>query len=163
MKWIPEADERAIREKYTHTPPRDPEKQSGYDRFRCNDAAYDLSTGLTESEMRERLTMLLTEWEGEDHACLAVHDGPGVRTTVFLKGCPLRCVWCHNPESQSAAPQLAYYEHRCVRCGLCVGVCPHGAHSITSDGRHLFTRDFCRACGACADVCTGTCSYTDAV
>lgn len=50
----------------------------------------------------------------------AVHDGPGIRTTVFFKGCPLGCVWCHNPEGISAKPQLAYYAHKCVGCGSCV-------------------------------------------
>ena len=60
----------------------------------------------------------------------AVHDGPGIRTTVFFKGCPLRCVWCHNPEGLSAKPQLAYYAHKCVGCGSCVSVCPVGAHAL---------------------------------
>lgn len=59
----------------------------------------------------------------------AVHDGPGIRTTVFFKGCPLRCVWCHNPEGLSAKPQLAYYAHKCVGCGCCVSGCPVGVRT----------------------------------
>lgn len=83
----------------------------------------------------------------------AVHDGDGIRTTVFLKGCPLKCVWCHNPEGISPKPQIAYFQHKCIGCGACVTVCPQGAHRM-SDG-HLFDARMCVACGACADVCLG--------
>lgn len=82
----------------------------------------------------------------------AVHDGEGIRTTVFFKGCPLRCVWCHNPEGLSAAPQVAFTAHNCIGCGACAGVCPAGAQRM-EEGRHRFLREYCRACGACADVC----------
>ena len=54
----------------------------------------------------------------------AIHDGPGIRTTVFLKGCPLKCLWCHNPEGMETAPQLAYYAWKCLHCGLCTETCP---------------------------------------
>ena len=84
----------------------------------------------------------------------AVHDGDGIRTTVFLKGCPLRCIWCHNPEGISSKPELAYYEHKCVSCGECISVCPNGAHKIEG-GRHIFVRELCTACGRCAEVCLG--------
>ncbi len=84
----------------------------------------------------------------------AVHDGPGIRTTVFLKGCTLACVWCHNPESISFAPELGYIEKKCIHCGECVSVCPDHAHTLI-DGRHSFQRQLCKACGRCAEVCLG--------
>ncbi len=85
----------------------------------------------------------------------AVHDGDGIRTTVFLKGCSLKCVWCHNPEGISFKPQLAYYQNKCIGCGECVSVCPVGAHKITEQG-HTFERELCTACGWCADKCLGS-------
>jgi len=81
----------------------------------------------------------------------SLHDGPGIRTTVFLKGCPLSCCWCHNPEGRSSNPELMFFENRCVRCGECVKVCPHGA-SVLENGAVRIT-DACRACGTCVDVC----------
>lgn len=84
----------------------------------------------------------------------AVHDGDGIRTTVFLKGCPLKCMWCHNPESISMKPQLAYYEHKCIGCGKCVGVCPNGAHNF-ENGQHTFNPKLCTGCGICEGVCHG--------
>jgi pyruvate formate lyase activating enzyme len=63
----------------------------------------------------------------------SLHDGPGIRTNVFLKGCPLRCVWCCNPESQEGHPELAYFIDKCIRCGRCVGLCPHGAIDANSN------------------------------
>jgi len=84
----------------------------------------------------------------------AVHDGDGIRTTVFLKGCPLKCVWCHNPEGISHKPELAYYAHKCIGCGACTTICPNGAHSI-KDGIHTFDRSLCTACGKCAEACLG--------
>jgi len=81
----------------------------------------------------------------------SLHDGPGIRTTVFLKGCPLSCAWCHNPEGRSRKPDLIFFENRCVRSGECVRVCPHGA-TVLEDGAVRIT-DACRACGTCVDVC----------
>jgi len=84
----------------------------------------------------------------------AVHDGPGIRTTVFFKGCPLNCVWCHNPESISLHPQTAYYREKCISCGICAEVCPEKAHIFTAEG-HIFDRSRCRACGICEETCFG--------
>lgn len=84
----------------------------------------------------------------------AVHDGDGIRTTVFLKGCPLKCVWCHNPEGIGGTPQLAYYDQKCVGCGGCAAVCPQGAHTVAGLV-HTFDRTACIGCGKCADVCVG--------
>lgn len=84
----------------------------------------------------------------------AVHDGPGIRTTFFLKGCPLRCIWCHNPESVPPHPELAYYAHKCIRCGECVSICPNGAHSMREE-KHEFHRSLCTACGKCERACLG--------
>lgn len=82
----------------------------------------------------------------------SVHDGDGIRTTVFLKGCPLRCVWCHNPEGISKRPQLAYLGEKCINCGACTRVC--NAHLI-NEGRHIYDRSRCRGCGNCEKVCLG--------
>ena len=81
----------------------------------------------------------------------AVHDGDGIRTTVFFKGCPLKCVWCHNPEGIEFLPQAAFYENKCIGCGECAEVCLSGAHIIGGG----FEREKCIACGKCADVCLG--------
>ncbi len=83
----------------------------------------------------------------------AVHDGPGIRTTVFFKGCPLKCIWCHNPESISREKQLGFLGHKCVNCGRCSVVCPAGAHTIDAEGRHRFDRAKCTACGTCVGAC----------
>ncbi len=84
----------------------------------------------------------------------AVHDGDGIRTTVFFKGCPLKCVWCHNPEGIAFKEQLSFLEQKCIGCGECVGVCPVGAHTV-KNGIHVFDRDKCTNCGECEKVCLG--------
>ncbi len=80
-----------------------------------------------------------------------VDDGEGIRTTVFLKGCPLSCVWCHNPETYSPKVQLMQRSEKCTSCGRCVSVCPAGAREIS--GKLLFDREKCTVCGRCAQVC----------
>lgn len=82
------------------------------------------------------------------------HDGPGIRTTVFFKGCPLSCLWCHNPESQLPGAELMYDEEKCVGCLRCTAVCPRGCHR-EEDGKHVFSRTACIACGRCVSpLCT---------
>lgn len=87
-----------------------------------------------------------------DISRFAVHDGPGIRTTVFLKGCTNRCGWCHNPESISPGPELQIYPGRCVGCGKCAEACKTGARTIDADGI-AYDRRRCARCGACAEAC----------
>ncbi len=86
---------------------------------------------------------------------MSTEDGPGIRTTVFFKGCALRCGWCHNPESIAAGPQLQWLETRCIGCRTCLSVCEQQALSEGTDGI-VIDRERCRGCGACADACPST-------
>ena len=82
----------------------------------------------------------------------AVHDGPGIRMAVYLKGCPLGCAWCHSPESQSPVPELVYVKDRCSLCGRCAAVCPTAVHVVDPSG-HVLNREYCTTCGSCVEVC----------
>ena len=89
----------------------------------------------------------------------SLHDGPGIRTTVFLKGCPLRCLWCHNPEGVSPSPEVSFLSEKCMACGECARVCEHGAHRLETTGSdhlavtHVYDRTLCETCGNCTEYC----------
>ena len=82
----------------------------------------------------------------------SIHDGPGIRTTVFLKGCPLNCLWCHNPESKNFNPQLSYDINKCIMCGKCETVCPVKAHKFEKNIHHI-DYSVCTLCGKCIEAC----------
>ena len=82
----------------------------------------------------------------------SVHDGPGIRMAVYFKGCPLRCAWCHSPESQTRNRELVFIADRCTSCGACVEACPESVHSV-GENRHAIDRTRCITCGACVEVC----------
>lgn len=82
----------------------------------------------------------------------SLYDGPGIRTVVFFKGCPLDCAWCHNPESKSTERELSYLSHNCVFCSKCASVCPNDAHTVVP-GKHTINRTLCTLCGKCTEAC----------
>ncbi|MBN1300197.1 MAG: glycyl-radical enzyme activating protein [Melioribacteraceae bacterium] len=82
----------------------------------------------------------------------SLHDGPGIRTTIFLKGCPLDCLWCHNPEAKSFEPQLSFNSNLCTLCGNCEKSCPNNVHQII-DGKHIINFDLCRTSEECVENC----------
>jgi pyruvate formate lyase activating enzyme len=82
----------------------------------------------------------------------SVHDGPGIRTTIFFKGCPLGCYWCHNPEAIHSGREIRYFAAKCIGCGTCLEICEHGGHVFEADG-HIYLRDQCIACGECVEGC----------
>lgn len=99
------------------------------------------------------MTVSLTEPQGIvfDIQRLSLNDGPGIRTSIFFKGCPLRCQWCHNPESYIQGSQLMFHPSRCVGCGACETACPNGVHAFLP--QHVLKRSQCTVCGKCVDVC----------
>jgi len=103
--------------------------------LKCNQ---DISTGMILKIMR-----------------MSTEDGPGIRTTVFFKGCPLKCVWCHNPESITSKPQIQWIESKCIGCRICLDTCPNSALSHSSKGIAI-DREICRRCGECASACPST-------
>ncbi len=95
----------------------------------------------------------------------SIHDGPGIRTTVFLKGCPLTCLWCHNPESQHREPEISFMPEKCIGCGWCFQNCPQKCH-VMENGIHVLKRETCTQCGRCVEKCyagaitlVGTCGH----
>ncbi len=85
----------------------------------------------------------------------STEDGPGIRTTVFFKQCPLKCIWCHNPESILKEPQLEWFKHKCIGCKTCIEICQEKALSFDEDGLHI-DREKCTSCGDCSDECPST-------
>lgn len=107
----------------------------------------------TMSEALSEKDSLATRGLVFDISPYTVQDGPGIRTTVFLKGCPVRCWWCSNPESQKAKPQVLYAPSLCAHCGRCVEVCPRDAISMGDNGFVETNQELCIGCGECATVC----------
>ncbi len=86
---------------------------------------------------------------------MSTEDGPGIRTTVFMKGCPMHCLWCHNPESISGEPQIQWVGIRCIGCRTCIPVCPNGGLHLSESGMAI-EREKCEGCGTCAEECPST-------
>jgi pyruvate formate lyase activating enzyme len=86
---------------------------------------------------------------------MSTEDGPGIRTTIFMKQCPLKCVWCHNPESISKKPQLQWFKHKCIGCRTCIETCKQNALTLDEDGMHI-DRETCNSCGECVNECPST-------
>jgi pyruvate formate lyase activating enzyme len=118
----------------------------------CNSMQWDSSTN-REAEVWERADAVPDVPSGcvVDIQRYAVHDGPGIRTVVFLKGCPLRCAWCHNPDAIDPQPHIAFTAARCIGCGACLDACPRDAIRLEDDRR--IDRDRCDGCMLCVDEC----------
>jgi len=95
---------------------------------------------------------MITSGNISDIKHCAINDGPGIRVTVFLKGCPLACAWCHNPESISPQREIMFIANRCIHCGECIHICPYEA--LRFEGRKILCdRSKCTLCGECTDNC----------
>jgi pyruvate formate lyase activating enzyme len=86
---------------------------------------------------------------------MSTEDGPGIRTTVFFKSCPLKCIWCHNPESILKKKQLEWFKHKCIGCRICIETCQKDALILDEDGMHI-NREKCDSCGLCSEECPST-------
>lgn len=116
------------------------------------DCAIQNMVGLLDKKIVSNVKLQKTEGIIFDIIRMSLNDGPGIRTTVFLKGCNMKCKWCHNPESVNIVENLMYNEKKCMKCRRCEEVCKRGVHSFT-DKEHLVNRNRCNACGKCIDVC----------
>jgi pyruvate formate lyase activating enzyme len=83
----------------------------------------------------------------------AIHDGPGIRTLVFMKGCPLRCRWCSSPQTWNRRPEILHDAEKCLGCGTCIDSCPASVFSLSGEGSLLIDRERCDGCGECSQVC----------
>ena len=101
-------------------------------------------TNKSAAPVKKRLVISITR--------MTVHNGPGIRTLILLKGCPLRCIWCSTPESWKESPEIAFYPDNCILCNDCLPVCPKNAIT-TGDKAVVIDRELCDSCGRCADVC----------
>jgi pyruvate formate lyase activating enzyme len=118
----------------------------------CQNGPFMVATGSTLADRADRARMR-SDVQGLifDVMRFSLHDGPGIRTAVFLKGCPLDCWWCHNPEGLRSERELIYFADRCVRCGDCVTACPH--HAISWNGGPVHNLEVCEKTGKCAAAC----------
>ena len=112
-----------------------------------------MSLSVVQPDSKERKALDTEKGEIFNIQRCSLQDGPGVRTTFFLKGCPLRCQWCDNPESQLQSSELAHRRSPCDGCGACIKVCEPGAISLTTDGKAAIDRELCNICGQCVSAC----------